>query len=136
MGSIELSCGWCLYREPEEETSISAFVFKDGCNGSNTFLTELEEDTLVAITSGLAELICPETKLLGDDDASAGDWELLWRELWLLGVTAVVEVCPMPAGLSTVSTFREMEGEASLAVAGEPAGCLASFKEDSKISEE
>lgn len=134
MGSIELSCGWCLYREPEEETST--FVRKDGCNGSNTFLTELEEDTLVAITSGLTELICLETKLLCDDDASAGDWELLWRELWRLGVTAVVEVCSLAAGLSTVSTFREMEGEASLAVAREPAGGLASFKEGSKVSEE
>lgn len=82
--SIELSCVWCLYREPEEGTSTSAFVCNNGRQESGTFRTELEEDAMLLLASVLTVLVCSETGLRRKA-APGGDWDL-WTELWLAEV--------------------------------------------------
>lgn len=105
---MELGCGGCLYREPEEGASVC--VPNNGRLGSGTFCTERRDETAVEVSSALAVLV--RTGLLGRG-AAAGSCGLS-RELRAVGVMG-----RLLARLYTVS--------ASCDVAGEAAGGLSSF---------
>lgn len=79
---------------------------------------------MVVASSVLAVLVYSETGLVRGG-AAAGDWDVR-RELRLVGVMVVV--ASLPAGLSTMSTSREVGGEAALPGAGEAAGGSSSFR--------
>lgn len=135
MGSIELGCGCCLYREPEDGTSSAACVRDSGYLGSEAFCAELEEEydeMTVVLSSVLTRLVRSEAGLLrkGED---AGDWDLR-RGLRLAEVLVVVG--SLPAGPSETSTSREEEGEAALPVAEEAGGVSFSLREGLLASEE
>lgn len=134
MGSIELGCGCCLYREPEDGTSSVACVRDSGYLGSEAFCAELEEEDemMVVLSSVLTRLVCSEAGLLRKG-AAAGDWDLL-RGLRLAEVLVVVG--SLPAGPSKTSTSREEEGEAALPVAEEAGGASFSLREGLSVSEE
>ncbi len=76
---------------------------------------------MVVVFSVLTVLVRSETGLLCKG-ATAGGWDL-WKKLRLVGVMVgvMVVVASLPAGLSTMSTFRVVGGEAALPVAGEAA---------------
>lgn len=87
---------------------------------------------MVVLSSVLTVLVCSATGLLCKG-AAAGDWDL-WKGLRL--VEALVVVGLLAAGLSTMSTSRDLGEEAALPVAVEAAGRLSSFREGSGVSEE
>lgn len=128
LGSIELSCGCCLCRKPEEGVFTSACVPDKGRLGSGTFRTT------VVISSVLTVLVYSETGLLCTRSAT-GEWDL-WEEPRLVVVMVVVMVASLPAGLSTMSAFRKVGGEAALRVDGATAGGSSSFRGGSGDSEE
>lgn len=128
MGSIELGCGCCLYRELEDGTSPAGCVRDSGYLGSEAFCAELEEEDemMVVLSSVWIRLVRSEAGLLRKG-AAAGDWDLR-RGLRLAEVLVVVG--------SKTSTSREEEGEAALPVAEEAGGVSFSLKEGLSASEE
>ncbi len=92
--------------------------------------------TTVVVFSVLTVRVYSESGLFCTG-AAAGDRDL-FKELRLagVGVMVVVAVASLPAGLSTVSTLREVGGEVALLVAGAAAGGSSSFGESSGDREE
>lgn len=107
MGSIELGCGCCLYREPEDGTSSAACIRDSGYLGSEAFCAELEEEEedemMVVLSSVLTRLVRSEAGLLRKG-AAAGDWDL---RRGLRPAEVLVVVGSLPAGPSKTSTSRE-----------------------------
>lgn len=132
MGSIELGCGCCLYREPEDGTSSAACVRDSGYLGSEAFCAELEDEMMVVLSSVLTRLVRSKAGLLRKGTA-VGDWDLR-RGLRLAEVLVVVG--SLPAGPSKMSTFREAAGEVALPVAEEAGGVSFSLREGLSAPEE
>lgn len=103
----------------------------NGRIGSRTFCTELNEDAAVVVFSVLAVSLYDGPKLLRNG-GTAVDWKV-WKELCL--VEAVVLLTwSLAAGLSTMSTSREVGGDAALPVAVEAAGGSSCFRDRSFVS--